>query len=126
LHPDKEIFRPIGKSLEIGPIPITEQMLISSHFVRYGENVESAEMLEYTDGRIIIRVTKKEDLFTIFTPIDMPWATPNFPIQTYYITGIYFVHQLQNIYFDFWGGSSNSPGRLRKRNELLLHKTCRL
>lgn len=72
------------------------------HFVAYGEQPINARMPEFTDGRMILRFLPDDVKLSVFTTIDMPWATPDFPLQMYYITQVSYLDQLQNLYFDLF------------------------
>ncbi len=83
-------------------LPLTKTIAQLLYFVEYGasDEMKAAGMEEFTDGRLILRFT--EDVVSVFAPIDMPWATPDFPLQMYYINQIKFLHQLQNLYIDLF------------------------
>ena len=97
-NPNEEVFRPIG-SIDLSGIEVTILLIKHLHFVTYGAG-KIGDMEEYTDGRIILRFHSEG--VSVFTPIDMPWATPHFPLQTYHITQLHTLHELQNLYFDLF------------------------
>jgi hypothetical protein len=103
LHKDKEIFREYN-SMSMGPIELTTGLIKQLGFVPYGDGQKmehvSGNMYEFTDGRVILR-THSEGV-SVFTPINMPWATPDFPLNSYWICNIWALHELQNLYYDLF------------------------
>jgi hypothetical protein len=103
-HLQKEMIFRKYDSMDLAGMIIDKQLLEWIGFVPHadGKPMEhvTGDMYEFTDGRVILRT--HSDGVSVFTPINMPWATPDFPLQAYYINQIYRLHELQNIYFDLF------------------------
>jgi hypothetical protein len=93
IHSSNYSERPLS---DFEPIDLSIELIKENHFVEHSDT-KTSRMPEYTDGRIILRFHEKG--VSVFTPIDMPWATPDFPLHMYYINSINYVHELQNTYF---------------------------